>query len=149
MFNFDKCVLKKFKVTSITTTMKDICTSTSSKTSRNSNRNMGIYALYLDGQLMKIGRAVTGYGIYTRMKQYYEIKKEGIAEISDLNKDQIIVKYFNLPSRRDCWAAEKFLQAEAYYSNEKMLWDHEITENERIVHEETNDEKSSTCSGEE
>ncbi len=142
MFDFEKIVMDKFKVTSVTTTMKEICESKTSKGERNANRDIGIYALYLDDNLMKIGRAVTNDGIFTRMKQYYNGRPEGLQEITTDNKDTITVKYFNLPTRRDCWAAEKYLQAEAYYSFENMPWDHEITEKERVVAKETTDDEA-------
>ena len=86
----------------------------------------GVYALYLDGQLMKIGRAITGSGIFTRMSQYYRLSNEGSKYITEKNRDLIEVKYFELTDNKECWAGEKRLQVIAFDCGEKMPWDDEV-----------------------
>lgn len=125
MFDF-AAEAKKYSKIVIEKTMKDICNSKSCKKNKDSSRNMGVYALYCNGELMKIGKAVTGDGIFTRMKQYYYVKPEGISEITTKNRDDVMVKYFNLEDKKECWAAEKFMQVRAYECGENMPWDHEL-----------------------
>lgn len=82
-----------------------------------------VYALYLDGELMKIGKAVHGQGLFTRMSQYYRLDKAGCEMIDTSNEDKIKVEYFFLPSGEECWAAERRLQVEAWDNSETMPWE--------------------------
>ena len=130
-FDFEKVVLDDFKATVIKSTLKDIFNA-DEKGNGHSNeftKLPGVYALFLDGELKKIGRAITGAGIFTRMSQYYRQKDGKLDYIDDTNKDKIVVWYFNLVNAKDCWAAEKYLQAKAYYAGEKMEWDDEVSSN--------------------
>lgn len=129
MFDFSKVVLEDYKITVVEAKLKDIYNSGNCKRGRSTNetKRCGVYALFLNNELKKIGRAITGNGIFTRMSQYYR-QDCGIKQITDQNKDEILVRYFTLNSRKDCWAAEKYLQAKAYYAGEKMPWDEEISE---------------------
>lgn len=134
-FRFDEVVSNKFNVSVKKSTLKNIFNA-NPKGINKKDRGMateetkkrGVYALFLDGILKKIGRAITGNGIFTRMSQYYRMKeKDGALKyITEENKDKIEVWYFNLESNRDCWAAEKYLQAKAYYAGEEMEWDNEV-----------------------
>jgi hypothetical protein len=78
---------------------------------------------YENGNLMKIGKAVCG-GIFKRIGQYYRGDKTGglKAYITKENRDVIEIRYFNLKSSEECWADERYLQAQAFYYNEIMAW---------------------------
>lgn len=130
-FDFEKVVLDDFKATIVKSTLKDIFNADKEGKghSTKSTRGRGVYALFYENELMKIGRAITGSGIFTRMSQYYRQKDGKLDYIDDTNKDKIIVWYFNLVNAKDCWAAEKYLQAKAYYAGEKMEWDDEVSSN--------------------
>ena len=82
-----------------------------------------VYALYLNGKLKKIGKAVCNKGLFTRMSQYYRLTKEGCKNISNLNKNKVEVEYFFLPSKIDCWVAERKLQVDAWDNKETMPWE--------------------------
>ena len=129
-FEFDKEVLKNFKITVCKSTLKEIYNVQENGNGKSTpvTRRKGVYAILYKGELKKIGRAIVGEGIFTRMSQYYRQKDGTIKEINDANKDDIEVWYFTLDVDKDCWAAEKLLQAIAYYSGEKMEWDKEIKE---------------------
>ena len=130
-FDFEKVVLEDFKATVIKSTLKDIYNANEKDIGHSTKltKMRGVYALFLDGELKKIGRAITGSGIFTRMSQYYRQKDGKLDYIDDTNKDKIVVWYFNLVNAKDCWAAEKHLQAKAYYAGEKMEWDDEVSSN--------------------
>lgn len=134
-FDFEKAVLEDFKASVVKTTLKSVynpvqkgeCKITRGEATEATKR-CGVYALFLDNELKKIGRAITGHGIFTRMSQYYRMKtKDGaLKHINKQNRDKIVVWYFNLNTAKDCWAAEKYLQAKAYYAGEEMEWDDEV-----------------------
>lgn len=94
--------------------------------SNEETRGCGVYAIYLGNELKKIGRAITGVGIFTRMSQYCRMGSGKSKYINKNNQKNVIVKYFKLETPKECWAAEKFLQAIAYYCHEKMDWDDEV-----------------------
>ena len=127
-FDFEKVVLEDFKATVVKTTLKDIFNVDKKGNGRSTKatRGRGVYALFYENKLMKIGRAITGSGIFTRMSQYYRQKDGKLDDIDDTNKDKVVVWYFNLVNAKDCWAAEKHLQAKAYYAGEEMEWDDEV-----------------------
>ena len=82
-----------------------------------------VYALYLDGELKKIGKAFCGKGLFTRISQYYRLDEAGCKEITEHNKDNIEVEYFFLDDKTDCWVAERKLQVDAWDNGEKMPWE--------------------------
>ncbi len=92
------------------------------KKSQVANSGPGIYALYLDGELKKIGKAVYNKGIFTRMSQYYRLTPEGLSQITKNNRDKIEVKFFFL-KKDDCWIAERKLQGIAWDAGERMPWE--------------------------
>ena len=86
-------------------------------------KQKGVYALFLDGKMMKIGKATDKYGIFHRMSQYYRgDKKGGLKFINDENKDKIEVLYFNL-CKKEIWFAERRLQVLAHDKGEEMPWE--------------------------
>ncbi|MDE6240978.1 MAG: hypothetical protein K2M08_00995 [Anaeroplasmataceae bacterium] len=86
-------------------------------------RKMGVYALYFENKLMKIGKAVDG-GMFKRMGQYYRCDKtSGNINITSKNRDLIRVEYFNLDTADKCWEAERYLQSKAAYFGEDMPWE--------------------------
>ena len=92
-------------------------------TSTDKTKRMGVYALYYEGRLMKIGKAVDG-GMFKRMGQYYRADSTGgLDEITNNNRDLVEVEYFNLDTPDKCWAAERFLQSEAFEHGEEMPWE--------------------------
>lgn len=99
--------------------LKDIYNSGKSK---KSTSGASIYALYFHNKLMKIGKAVCGKGLFTRMSQYYRGKKDGSKKITNLNRDQIDVKFFFLDKNK-CWIAERKLQVLAWDADERMPWE--------------------------
>ncbi len=70
--------------------------------SNNETTKKGVYALYLDGILMKIGQATDKQGIFHRMSQYYRMNDGKCGKITSNNRDNIKVKYFNKDSIEDC-----------------------------------------------
>lgn len=83
---------------------------------------MGVYAIYYEDKLKKIGKAGHNNGVYHRLYQYYE-EKDGINEINADTKDLVYVKYFLLNSNEETWIAERRLQVLAYDSKEPMDWE--------------------------
>ena len=58
------------------------------------------------------------------MSQYYNMNRTGgLRQITESNRDKIVVKYFNLDSIEQCWVAERRLQVIAYDCGEKMPWE--------------------------
>ena len=89
-----------------------------------SSRHIGVYALFLGDELLKIGQAAdNSSGIFHRMSQYCRVKDGKCNKINSTNKNHIHVEYFNLDSVEECWAAEKLLQGIAFFMGEKMLWE--------------------------
>lgn len=86
-------------------------------------RGKAVYALYLNGKLKKIGKAVCGKGLFTRMSQYYRRSKAGCKKINKSNRDNITVDYFFISSTEECWAAERRLQVDAWDNSERMPWE--------------------------
>ena len=117
-FDFDAEVKKFYKATVSTMSLKDAYSGKSQTT----NSGAGIYALYCDGELKKIGKAVYDKGIFNRMSQYYRLAPEGLSQISETNRDKIEVKFFFLNSD-ECWIAERRLQVIAWDAGEQMPWE--------------------------
>ena len=91
---------------------------------KDSTHKKGVYALYYEGELKKIGQAADSKsGIFHRMSQYYRQIDGSSKYITKHNRDSISVLYFNLETSKDCWAAERFLQAIAFYMGESMPWE--------------------------
>lgn len=87
-------------------------------------RKIGVYALFYDDELKKIGQAADkAGGIFHRMSQYYRHKDGYCIHINDNNRDKITVIYFNLESPEKCWAAERMLQGLADFMGERMPWE--------------------------
>lgn len=87
-------------------------------------KKMGVYALYYNNELKKIGKASDKNGIFHRMGQYYRGDKRGGSKfINKNNRDDIFVEYIQLDSTQDCWIIERILQGIAYYKNETMPWE--------------------------
>lgn len=56
----------------------------------------GVYILYLNGRVMKVGSAEIG--VQKRMQQYYAMNRYcGLPEITEENRNQITVKWQNCP----------------------------------------------------
>lgn len=126
LFNFNDEVEKYYKITPIKTTIKDICNQASNGrgSPTPATRKIGVYALYENNILVKIGKATYTTGIYHRMSQYYNMNRTGgLRQITESNRDKIVVKYFNLDSIEQCWVAERRLQVIAYDCGEKMPWE--------------------------
>ena len=118
-FNFKNEVSSHFKKDIQSDLLKNIYNKGKSQTS---TTGICIYALYLNGKLKKIGKAICGKGCFTRMSQYYRMTKEGCKKISNLNKNKIQVEYFFI-EKKDCWYAERKLQSIAWEQGESMPWE--------------------------
>lgn len=82
----------------------------------------GVYALYLKGELKKIGKASNG--IFKRMSQYYRMtENEGCKHINKKNRNSVEVKWYILDNSEDCWIDERRLQVIAYDLGEQMDWE--------------------------
>ncbi len=91
---------------------------------QNTTTGWAVYALYLNGKLKKIGKAVCNKGLFTRMSQYYRLTKEGCKRISNSNRNKVKVEYFFcLSSKIDCWIAERKMQVDAWDNGETMPWE--------------------------
>ena len=117
-FDFDAEVKKFYNATVTTMLLKDAY----GGKSQTANTGSGIYALYCDGELKKIGKSVYGKGIFNRMSQYYQMTKAGAKQITNENRDKIKVKFFFLSSD-ECWIAERRLQVAAWDAGEQMPWE--------------------------
>lgn len=63
------------------------------------NSEPGVYVLYLNGRVMKCGRAVYSQGVRWRMQQYYSLKYDARAQrgdywaINQRNRDSVVVSW--------------------------------------------------------
>lgn len=128
-FVFEDLVKSIYDTTVYDSTIKDIYKPKLDKnnnivgTSSEATRKKGVYALFDDDGLRKIGQAADKSGIFHRMSQYYRGKDGRCPQINSNNRDSIKVKYFNMDDVEDCWAAERLLQSIAFYMGEKMPWE--------------------------
>ena len=90
---------------------------------QNTTTGCAVYALYLNGELKKIGKAVCNKGLFTRMSQYYRLTEEGCKSISKSNRDKVEVEYFFLTPKIECWIAERKMQVDAWDNGETMPWE--------------------------
>lgn len=118
-FDFDNEVKNRYSLTVTTMSLKDIYNKGNSQTSTTGS---GIYALYYNNELKKIGKAVYGKGIFTRMSQHYRMTKEGCKKINEHNRDCIKVHFFMLDKSK-CWLEERRLQVLASDNGESMPWE--------------------------
>ena len=118
-FDFDKEVKNRYQVSTTAMSLKDAYNNGQSQPSTTGS---GIYALYIDKELKKIGKAVYDKGIFTRMSQYYRLTKEGCNEINDIIKDLVEVHFFMLDEKK-CWLEERRLQVIATDSGEQLFWE--------------------------
>lgn len=127
MFIFEEEVKKYYdKAIIYSGSLKSLYNSNGNKRGKSTpeTRIKGVYALYLDGKLMKIGKATYKDGIFHRISQYYRMDKEGgIEQIDVNNRDKINVKYFTLDDSDELWFAERRLQVIAHDYGEKMEWE--------------------------
>lgn len=103
----------------------EVFTENLSKIAKNSEKYTfpGIYALYENNQLKKIGKAIYG-GIHHRMVQYYNINKSGGSKyITTSNRDKIEVRFFTLKDQQELWYAERRFQVIAHDCGENMEWE--------------------------
>lgn len=117
-FNFKRFAKIYYKANVFKKTLKDAYNNGKKTPATNFS---GIYALYFNDELMKIGKAIYG-GVFTRFSQYYRMTKEGCEMINLKNRDRIIVRYFKL-DKNNCWAAERKMQAKAYDCGARMPWE--------------------------
>lgn len=104
-----------------TKTLKEVYNEKQGKgTPTDETKQKGIYALYLDGKLFKIGKATDQReGIFHRVSQYYRISPEGTDFITLDNRDSIKIIYFHVETQEECWFYERKLQVIAYENGEK------------------------------
>lgn len=86
-------------------------------------RKMGVYALYENDNLMKIGQAADRNGVFHRVSQYYRGRDGKCSEINTNNRDNITIEYVNFDTVEDCWSAERLLQGIAHKMGEAMPWE--------------------------
>jgi hypothetical protein len=125
-FDFIKEVNKHYpNIDVVTTSLKEIYNCKGCRgCSTEETIKKGVYALYYQDELKKIGKATDKSGIFHRMSQYYRGDKTGgLIEINVDNRDEIKVLYFN-PSEEECWFAERRLQVIAHDCGERMPWEH-------------------------
>lgn len=90
----------------------------------NQTCKIGVYALFYEDELKKIGQAADmSEGVFHRMSQYYRGKDGHCVHINQNNRDVIKVLYFNLETPEKCWAAERMLQGLADIMGEEMPWE--------------------------
>ena len=118
-FEFDNEVQKSYSKTVTIMTLKDAYNNGKSQPTTSGS---GIYALFYNKELKKIGKAVCGKGIFTRMSQYYRLTKEGCIKIKEHNKDIVEVHFFML-DKSLCWLEERRLQVKAADNGELMPWE--------------------------
>ena len=108
----------------VETTLKEIYNwNGSSGCSTEKTKKKGVYALFYENELKKIGKATDKNGIFHRMSQYYRGDKNGgLTEINEQNRDKIKVLYFN-PPEEECWFDERRLQVIAHDCGEEMPWE--------------------------
>lgn len=124
-FDFTKEVNKYYpNAEVVNTTLKDIYNLNGKRgKGTEQTRKKGVYALYYENKLKKIGKATDKNGIFHRMSQYYRgDKKGGLTQINTTNKDDIVVLCFN-PDEKECWFAERRLQVIAHDCGEEMPWE--------------------------
>ena len=120
-WSFEKAAKKFYSnVTVYKDTLKDIY---NNGKAQNTTTGRAIYALYLNGKLKKIGKAVYNKGLFTRMSQYYRLTKEGCKRISNSNRDKVKVEYFCLTPEIEGWIAERKMQVDAWDNGETMPWE--------------------------
>lgn len=123
-FNFEKFVNLLFQKEVVKQKLTDIY---NDGNSTQETKKKGVYALYWNGKLMKIGQAADDYsGIFHRMSQYYRGKDGKCEYIDDKNRDDIEVEYITCDSFEECWAIERLLQGLAWSLNEKMPWEKKV-----------------------
>ena len=125
-FNFETEVKKKYPNREVLkSSLKDIYNLKNGKGhSTEQTKKKGVYALFYNEELKKIGKATDKNGIFHRMSQYYRGDTNGgLKEIDEGNRDEIKVLYFNLPSEEECWVEERRFQVLAYDCGEKMPWE--------------------------
>lgn len=125
-FNFEKAVkeIRGEETTIYEKTLKDVYNEGEDGEghSTDDTKPSGIYALYYDEKLMKIGKAVDGF--FKRMSQYYRLDKTAGSDfITDDNKNLITVQWYKLKDAEACWIDERRLQVKAYNAGEKMEWE--------------------------
>ncbi len=125
-FNFSEFVMENYRVKTQKSTLREIYNyneKTGHGVSNSITRSQGVYALYLFGRLMKIGKATDG--IFKRVSQYYRgnLNDGGIKEITSINRDRITIEFFLMNSADDIWAAERYISSQAYYAGENMKWE--------------------------
>ena len=118
-FDFDAEVKKIYNAT-VTTMFLELVYNNGK--SQDTTAGAGVYALYCNNELKKIGKAVYRKGIFTRMSQYYRMTKEGVKQIAKKNRNKIEVKFFFLNSD-ECWIAARRLQVIAWDAGEQMPWE--------------------------
>lgn len=105
----------------------DKCNNLIKGQSTNQTRKIGVYALFYEDKLMKIGQAADkSGGVFHRMSQYYRGNDGCCRHINIDNRDDVKVLYFNLESHEKCWAAERFLQGLADIMGEEMPWEEKV-----------------------
>lgn len=124
-FDFTEEVKKYYpKLEVVTASLKEIynCKGTRGRSTERT-RQKGVYALFYQNELKKIGKATDKHGVFHRMSQYYrKDAKGGLKYIDKNNRDKIKVLYFN-PPEEECWFAERRLQVIAHDLGEKMPWE--------------------------
>lgn len=125
-FDFKREVEKHYKDSIITiSSLKNIYNSSGDRGKPTEDtKKIGVYALFYEGELKKIGKATYQDGIYHRMVQYYNLNESGgLKEITLENRDSVEVIYFNLLDSDECWVAERRLQVIAHDCKERMPWE--------------------------
>lgn len=128
-FDFEKEVNKLYpdKAKKVyKTTLKKVYNESDIKTrgvSTEETRQKGVYALYENGELKKIGKASDKNGVFHRVSSYYRGKKDGTKWIKKKNREDIEIQYFHLEKVEECWYAERKLQTLAYEKGEEMPWE--------------------------
>ena len=82
----------------------------------------GVYKMYHDGKLMKVGKAEDG--LRKRFSDYYRGQKGGTAGsryVNESNRDEIEVWWVCLP-RDKCREAERNMTQQAIDGDEKLPW---------------------------
>lgn len=139
-FSFSKEVREKYKLQPYKTTVKSIYNPQFvTQTEENKapgimkgqatpeTRLMGVFALYYDGQLKKIGKAIEG-GFFAAIGEYYNddfLKQYGT---NGIDKDLIEVEILPLNTVEMCWEVERYTQSQACIFGEKMPWQNKIKE---------------------
>lgn len=110
----------------ISMTLKDIYNAQENGEGRSTEKTRvkGVYALYHNQQLKKIGKSTDHYGIFHRMSQYYRGDENGGSKaINENNRDHINIMFFTLKDESEIWYAERRLQVIAHDCGESMPWE--------------------------